>query len=79
MKAAAIAIVPYLLSAITIYMNLLAGNKHRNAWAVGLVGQLGWSAWILLTWDQNHGFAPMNIALWWVYGRNHLKWRREAK
>ena len=74
MKAAFLAYMPWLLSAITIYMNLLAGNKHPHAWAVGLVGQAGWLAWILAS--SNWGFLPMNIALWIVYGRNHLKWNR---
>lgn len=69
-------IVPYILSAITIYMNVLAGNKAPHAWAVGLVGQAGWLTWIIVT--ANWGFLPMNIALWWVYGRNHLKWRAPA-
>lgn len=66
--------IPYALSAVTIYMNVLAGNKHPRAWAVGLLGQVGWSGWIVSsgTW----GFLPMNLALWWVYGRNHWKWSR---
>ncbi len=67
---------PYALSAITIYMNILAGNRTRNAWAVGLVGQLGWSLWIFMQWETAQGFLPMNIALWAVYLRNHMKWRR---
>jgi hypothetical protein len=64
---------PLLLSAITIWMNLLAGNKHRSAWAVGLVGQALWLGWIIAVGAW--GLLPMNIALWIVYGRNHLKWR----
>lgn len=76
MKTAFIAYMPWLLSVITIYMTVLAGNKARNAWAVGLAGQAGWLAWILVS--ASWGFLPMNIALWWVYGRNHLKWRNPA-
>lgn len=64
---------PWLLSAITIWMNVLAGNNARHAWAVGLVAQAGWLLWICIT--ANWGFLPMNFALWWVYARNHLKWR----
>lgn len=30
---------PWLLSAITIYMTVLVGNKRRGAWAIGLVNQ----------------------------------------
>lgn len=63
---------PWLLSGITIYMNVLAGNRYRNAWLIGLLGQLLWLLWICAT--RNFGFLPMNIALWIVYGRNHLKW-----
>jgi succinate dehydrogenase hydrophobic anchor subunit len=65
-------IIPYILSAITIYMFLLAGNKKRSAWIVGLVNQALWLAWILLT--QTWGLLPMNIALWIVYTRNYIKW-----
>lgn len=65
---------PWLLSAITIWMTVLAGNKHPNAWAIGLINQFLWLIWIVFahTW----GLLPMNIALWIVYGRNHFKWNR---
>lgn len=65
-------IIPYFLSAITIYMFILAGNKTRHAWLVGLANQLLWLSWIVLT--QTWGLLPMNIALWIVYTRNYLKW-----
>lgn len=73
MKAAVITYLPWLLSAITIWMTVLAGNKHRHAWAIGLGNQALWLGWIITsaTW----GLIPMNIALWVVYARNHLKWR----
>lgn len=63
---------PWLLSAITIYSMMLAGDKKRNAWAVGLLNQALWLTFILLsgTW----GLLPMNIALWIVYARNYFKW-----
>lgn len=67
---------PWLLSAITIWMTVLAGNRHRHAWALGLVAQAGWLLWIVAT--TTWGFLPMNLALWVVYGRNHLKWTRAA-
>lgn len=66
---------PWLLSAITIYMTVLAGNKRRHAWLVGLANQGLWLFWILYT--GSWGFLPMNIALWIVYGRNHMKWNKE--
>ena len=67
---------PWLLSAITIWMTVLAGNKHRSAWLIGLVNQFLWLIWI---WCANAwGLLPMNLALWIVYGRNHWKWNRAS-
>lgn len=63
---------PWLLSAITIWMTVLAGNKHRSAWAIGLANQSLWLVWIVAS--ESWGLIPMNIALWIVYGRNHLRW-----
>ena len=63
---------PWLLSAITIYMTVLAGNKNRYAWVIGLANQALWLIWIVAS--ESWGLIPMNIALWIVYGRNHLKW-----
>lgn len=68
---------PWLLSAITIYMTVLAGNKNRNAWLFGLVNQALWLVWILVSGAW--GLLPMNLALWIVYGRNHLKWNRKGE
>lgn len=69
-------IIPYILSAITIYMFVLAGNKSKYAWAVGLGNQALWLTWIIIssTW----GLLPMNLALWFVYARNHFKWNKQA-
>ena len=63
---------PWLLSVITIWMTVLAGNKHPSAWFVGILNQALWLGWIVMT--ENWGFLPMNLALWVVYGRNHFKW-----
>lgn len=63
---------PWLLSAITIWMTVLAGNKNRHAWAIGLLNQALWLVWIIAA--QAWGLLPMNIALWIVYARNHAKW-----
>lgn len=68
---------PWLLSAVTIWMTLLAGNKHPKAWLVGLFNQLLWLIWIVAS--QTWGMLPMNIALWIVYARNHLRWISEEK
>lgn len=66
---------PWALSAITIYSMLLAGNKRRGAWAVGLANQALWLLWIVLAGAW--GLLPMNLALWVVYSRNFLKWRED--
>lgn len=67
---------PWLLSAITIWMTMLAGNVHRHAWLVGLFGQALWLVWIVTT--ETWGLIPLNIALWIVYLRNHMKWKRAS-
>ena len=66
---------PWLMSAITIWMTLLAGNKYSSAWLIGLGNQALWLFWIVSmgAW----GLLPMNAALWVVYARNHLKWRQQ--
>ena len=63
---------PWILSAITIYSMLLAGNKKKSAWAVGLVNQFLWLIWIYNS--ESWGLIPMNLALWVVYFRNYVKW-----
>ncbi|MEO1723567.1 MAG: hypothetical protein AAFR84_14310 [Pseudomonadota bacterium] len=65
---------PWLLSAITIYTMLLAGNRQRNAWLFGLLNQALWLVWIAIA--EAWGFLPMNLALWAVYARNHFKWQK---
>lgn len=67
---------PWLLSAITIWMTVLAGNKNRWAWLVGIVNQVLWLVWIVNVGAW--GLLPMNIALWAVYSRNHIKWNTPA-
>lgn len=51
------------------------GNKHPKAWLIGLGNQLLWLIWICVVGAW--GLLPMNVALWIVYGRNHLKWQRD--
>jgi len=65
---------PWLLSAITIYMTILAGNTNKNTWLVGLLNQFFWLTWIIAS--QSWGLIPLNIVLWIVYFRNHLKWSK---
>lgn len=72
MTQAIVTYLPWLLSCITIYSMLLAGNKRRGVWLVGLAGQALWLVWILCS--HSWGLVPLNIALWIVYARNYLKW-----
>ena len=65
---------PWLLSAITIWMTVMGGNKRKSAWIIGLVNQALWLVWIVAS--AAWGLLPMNAALWVVYGRNHLKWNK---
>ena len=74
MLALILTFLPWLMSAVTIYMTVLAGNKAPHAWAVGLGNQALWLFWIIAT--GTWGFLPMNIALWIVYARNQWKWSR---
>lgn len=74
MEKLIITYLPYLLSAITIYSMLLAGNKRKGAWIVGLINQFLWLIWICLT--ATWGLIPMNIALWIVYARNYWEWNK---
>lgn len=77
MKELLIKGLPWVLSANTLYVMFLAGNKRKYAWALGLAGQLLWLIWIILV--QAWGLLPMNIGLWIVYTRNHLKWLTNSK
>lgn len=63
---------PWIMSAVTIWMTLLAGNKYKSAWLVGIGNQALWLTWIVTVGAW--GLIPMNITLWVVYARNHLKW-----
>lgn len=65
---------PWLLSLVTIYMTILAGNKHPKAWAIGLLNQALWLVWIVAS--SAWGLLPMNLALWVVYARNHSRWAK---
>ncbi|WP_234265221.1 hypothetical protein [Hydrogenophaga sp. NFH-34] len=70
-------LLPWVLSAITIWMNILVGNNHPRAWLLGLSGQALWFVWIVLS--KTWGMLPMAIALSIVFWRNHRRWRLNAK
>ena len=64
---------PYVLSAFTIYVFLLAGNKNRSTWLVALASQVLWAIWIVST--KAWGLLPGTIVLTCVFIRNYLKWK----
>jgi hypothetical protein len=67
---------PWLLSAVTIWMTLLAGKMHPKTWLVGLLNQLLWLIWVLLSGTV--GLLPLNAVLWWVYWRNNRLWNKKG-
>jgi hypothetical protein len=72
MRTIIVTYLPWLLSAITAWTMLLAGDRYRNTWLIGLANQALWLGWIIAI--EAWGLLPMNITLWVVYARNHLKW-----
>lgn len=50
---------PWLLSAITIWMTVLAGNKHPSAWLFGLATSTAWRSayWPNSKRERYHPFA----------------------
>jgi hypothetical protein len=68
---------PWLLSSLTVMLTIMQGNKYRHAWSLTLINQVLWLAWILLS--GTYGFILLNICMWIVCIRNHLKWSKELK
>lgn len=68
-------IIPFFLSAITVYQMFLVWNFHKYSWIIWIVDQMMWLVFIIYT--QQYGFLPLNIANWIVYARNHFKWKKE--
>lgn len=66
---------PWMLSAITIWMTLAAGSKWKNSWLIGLGNQGLWLTWIIAS--QTWGLLPLTLTLTVIYLRNHLKWTNQ--
>ena len=64
---------PWFLSALTIYQNLLVGRKRLSGWVLGMIGQVFWLMWIYA--DEAWGLLPLNIMLCWVYVKNYRLWK----
>lgn len=73
LHSAVIIYLPWLLSVVTLTQSWMAGNNHPRAWALGIINQFLWLAWI--TYSGNTGFILLNLGLWIIYWRNHRKWK----
>ena len=63
----------WVLSAGTLVVMWLAGDKRTSAWVLGLIVQVLWTAWALMI--EAYGLLPVTLGLFLVYGRNlWLSW-----
>ena len=76
MRDAITVYLPYVLSLITIYGIVKAGDRKRWAWLVGLGNQALWLTWI--TSSESWGLLPLTFVLCVVYTRNWFKWKETA-
>jgi hypothetical protein len=67
----------WLLTAVGVTGLYLAGRKSKVGWAVGFGAQALWIAYAVAT--RQWGFIVSACAYGWVYARNWLRWRREAR
>lgn len=67
----------YALAAVGILGIWLAGRKSLWGWAVGFGAQALWIIYALVT--AQYGFIVSALAYAAIYGRNWVKWRREAR
>jgi hypothetical protein len=70
-------VLPWILSANTILLMWLIGNKKWWAWLFGLAGQGLWILFAIIY--QAWGLLPLATFLIIVYARNLMKWHRETK
>jgi nicotinamide riboside transporter PnuC len=63
------------LAAIGILGIYLAGKKNKVGWAIGLLAQVLWIVFALIT--AQYGFILSALAYGFVYGKNFLAWRKE--
>jgi len=70
-------LLPLALSANTIALMWLVGNRRVLGWWLAVGGQVGWFAFIVIF--RAWGLFPMAVALTVTYVRNLVKWRREGR
>lgn len=64
---------PWLLSVLTITVNIMAGDNRLRTWDLALFNTGLWLVWIVAT--DNYGFLPMTLALGVIFTRNLIKRR----
>ena len=62
------------LTAIGVFGLYLAGKKFAFGWAVGIVAQLLWFAYAIVT--EQWGFLVSSFAYGFVYIKNFRSWRK---
>jgi len=67
----------FALAAIGIAGLWLAGRRNAWGWAIGLAAQLLWIAYAIVT--VQYGFILSALAYGFVYGKNFVAWRRQAR
>lgn len=70
-------LIPLALSANTIALMWLVGDRRALGWVLGLAGQVVWFAFIAVF--EAWGLLPLAVALTVVYARNLWRWRREDR
>lgn len=70
-------VLPWVMSASTLYMTFLQGRKTWKAWLVGLANQVLW-LWFTIS-TQTWGLLPLNVGLWFLYVRNLFIWYDDEK
>lgn len=66
-----------ILAAGGIFGIYLAGKKNNLGWLLGLMMQLLWIVYALVT--KQYGFILSAIAYSLIYGKNFLSWKKEEK
>lgn len=65
------------LALLGITSMVLAGNKLKSAWVIGLISQVIWITYGFIT--NQWGFVLSGVAFSIVYVRNLLLWHAEEK
>lgn len=67
----------WILTAVGVTGLYFAGRKRSVGWAIGLAAQGLWVAYAIST--EQWGFLVSAFAYGWVYAKNFIAWRREAR